>query len=167
MRSGLFAPKQGLHFWALHSLSFLLISRLHWCKHGIMAKGSPENPQICTVGHIRRCMKLGCLQARCAKWAFAPKQGLHFWALHSLSFLLISRLHWCKHGSLAKGNPENPQISTVGHIRRCMKPGCLQARCEKWAFCTETRITFLGSAFPQLPFDIKIALVQTRYLGER
>ena len=98
---------------------------------------------------------------------FAPKQGLHFWALHSLSFLLISRLHWCKHGTMAKGNPENPQISTVGHIRRCMKPGCLQARCEKWAFCTETRITFLGSAFPQLPFDIKIALVQARYLGER
>ena len=98
---------------------------------------------------------------------FAPKQGLHFWALHSLSFLLISRLHWCKHGTLAKGNPENPQISTVGHLRRCTKAESLPARSAKRAFCTERRTTFLGSAFPQLPFDIKIALVQTRYLGER
>ena len=151
----------------MHSLSFLLISRLHWCKHGTMAKGNPEFPQICTVGHIRRCMKPGCLQAHTAKWAFCTETRIAFlgYAFPQLPF--ISRLHWCKHGTMAKSNPEFPQICTVGHIRRCMKPGCLQARTAKWAFCTETRITFLGSTFPQLPFDIKIALVQTRYHGER
>ena len=152
MRSGLFAPKQGLHLWALHSLSFLLISRLHWCKHGTLAKGNPEN-----IGHIRHCMKPGCLQARCAKWAFCTETRITFLGSAFPQLPFDIKIAWCKHGTLAKGNPENPQISTVGHIRRCMTPGCLQARCAKWAFCTETRITFLGSAFPQLPFDIKIA----------
>ena len=136
LRSGPFAPKQGLYFWALHSLSFLLISTLHWCKHGTMARGNPEIPQICTVGHIRRYMNRGVCRPVLRSGPFAPKQGLHFWALHSLSFLLISTMHWCKYGTRAKGISEFPQICTVGHIRRCMKPGCLQARTAKWAFCT-------------------------------
>ena len=48
-----------------------------------------------------------------------------------------------------------------------MKPGSLQPRTGKCAFCTDTRNTLLGATFPQLPFDIIIALVQTRYRGER
>ena len=41
-----------------------------------------------------------------------------------------------------------PQFISDGPIRRCTKPGSLQARTAKWAFCTKTRITFLGSPFP-------------------
>ena len=68
---------------------------------------------------------------------------------------------------MGKGRPEFPQISILGPVRRCIKPGSLQPHTEKCAFCTDVRITFLGSPFPQLPFDITIALVQIRYRGER
>ena len=44
-------------------------------------------------------------------------------------------------------------LDHVGGIRCCesnksrMKTGSLQARTAKWAFCTKTRFTFLGSPF--------------------
>ena len=84
----------------------------------------------------------------------APKQGLHFWVLHSRRFPFIYRLHWCKHGTTVKGSPEFPQIYTDGPIRRCMKTGFLQARTAKWAFCIKTRFTFLCCPFPYVPFHI-------------
>ena len=147
LRSGLSALKQGLHFWVLHSRSYLLIYRLHWCKHGTSTKGSPEFPQICSDGTIRRYMKPGSLQTRTEKWAFCTKTRITFLG-SPFPKLPLYRLHWCKHGSSAKGSPEFPQICTDGTIRRCMKPSSLQTRTEKWAFCTKTRITFLGSPFP-------------------
>ena len=148
LRSGLSALKEGLHFWVLHSRSYLLIYRLHWCKDGTSGKGSPEFPQICTDGPNRRCMKPLVYRPVLRSGLSALKEGLHFWVLHSRSYLLIYRLHWCKDGTSGKGSPEFPQICTDGPNRRCMKPGSLQARTEKWAFCTKTRITFLGSPFP-------------------
>ena len=48
-----------------------------------------------------------------------------------------------------------------------MNPENLQARKVQCAYCTVEAITFLGSAERQLPFDIIIALVQTRYCGDR
>ena len=77
-----------------------------------------------------------------------PKQGSHFWVLHSRSFPSICRLDWCKPGTSAIGSPDFPQICTHGPIRRCMKPDSLQARTARWAFCTKTSIAFLGSPFP-------------------
>ena len=68
-----------------------------------MAIDSHEFPQICTVGIIRRCMELGSVLQ---SGLFEPKQDLHFWGLHSFSFLLIYTLHWCKHGNMAIGSPE-------------------------------------------------------------
>ena len=68
---------------------------------------------------------------------------------------------------MAIGSPEFTQMCTVGIIRRCLEPGSLQVRTAKWASCTETRITFMGTAYPKLFFDITIALVQTRYHGDR
>ena len=148
LRGGLSAPKQGLHFWVLHSRSFLFICRLDWCKHGTSAKGSPDFRKICTHGPIRRCMKPGSLLARTARWAFCTKTRIAFLVLHSRSFLFICRLDWCKHGTSAKGSPDFRKICTHGPIRRCMKPGGLLARTARWAFCTKTRIAFLGSPFP-------------------
>ena len=77
----------------------------------------------------------------------APKQGLHFWVLHSRSFLFICRLDWCKHGTSEKGSPDFRKNCTHGKLRRCIKPGSLLTRTARWAFCTKTRIAFLGSPF--------------------
>ena len=68
---------------------------------------------------------------------------------------------------MEKRSPEFSQISIFGHFRRLMKAGSLQPHIGKWAFCNDIRITFLGSPFPQLPFDIIFSLVQTRYRGKR
>ena len=122
LRSGLSALKEGLHFWVLHSRSYLLIYRLHWCKDGTSGKGSPEFPQICTDGPNRRCMKPLVYRPVLRSGLSALKEGLHFWVLHSRSYLLIYRLHWCKDGTSGKGSPEFPQICTDGPNRRCMKP---------------------------------------------
>ena len=44
-----------------------------------------------------------------------------------------------------------------------MKPGPLPGRNAQVVYCTEKAIEFFGSAYPQLPFGINIALVQRRY----
>ena len=49
------------------------------------------------------------------------------------------------------------------HIRRCMNPGSFRACSGQCVYCTDKALTFLGSAYPLLPFDINIDLVQTRY----
>ena len=46
---------------------------------------------------------------------------------------------------------------------RCMKLGYLPGGNAQCVCCTETAIAFFGSPYPQLPFDINIALVQRRY----
>ena len=48
-----------------------------------------------------------------------------------------------------------------------MNPGNLQVRKAQCVYCTDEAITLLGSAQPQLPFEINIALVQTRYRWDR
>ena len=147
LRSGLYAPKQGLHFWILNSGNFPFIYRLYWCKHGTTMKGSSEFPQISTDGINGDEWKPVICMPVLRSGLSAPKQGLHFWVLHFRSFLFIYRLHWCKHGTTVKGSPEFPKISTDGHIRRWIKTGSLQACTAKWALCTKISITFLGSPF--------------------
>ena len=44
-----------------------------------------------------------------------------------------------------------------------MKPGCLPGSNDQCVYCKEKAIAFLGSPYPQLPFDTNIALVQRRY----
>ena len=46
---------------------------------------------------------------------------------------------------------------------RCVNPGYLPGRNAQWVSCTKKAITFSGSPYPQLPFDINIAWVQGRY----
>ena len=65
------------------------------------------------------------------------------------------------------GCTEISQISIVGHIGRIMKPDNLEARTGECVFCTYAAITFLGSPYPQLPFNICIALVQTLHHEDR
>ena len=61
---------------------------------------------------------------------------------------------------------ELSQISIGRPMRQCMNPGSLSTRIAQCVSCTDKAITFLSSAYPQLPFDINIALVQTRYRGD-
>ena len=62
---------------------------------------------------------------------------------------------------------ELSQISIVGPVRRIMNTGTLPARKAQCVYCTEKVSTFFGSPYPQLPFDIIIALVHTRYRGDQ
>ena len=97
----------------------------------------------------------------------APTQGLYFWVLLSHVYFLMCPFGWCKHGTMAIGSLELKQISIDGTILRCLGRGSLEARIGLWAICTYSKIIFLGSPFPYLHFDMHIALVQTRYHGDR
>ena len=89
LRSGLFAPNKGVQFWALHSLNF------PWYKHCICANTVPWRK----VAPNFRKFALSALYD--AAWnrvlcrpilrsgLSAPKQGVHFRAVHSRSFLFI------------------------------------------------------------------------------
>ena len=68
---------------------------------------------------------------------------------------------------MAKGSLEISEVCIVGPIWRYMNAGNLKPRRGMYPFCTNPRIIFLGSASLKLPFDVNIALVQTRYHGER
>ena len=116
------APIQWLHFMVLHTRSFLLISTFHCCNHGFMAESGTEVREMYIVGPIRRCMKPLFCRPVTRGTIIAPIQWLHLWVLHTSSFLLISTLHWCNHGTLTKGSPEVREIYIVGPLRRSMKP---------------------------------------------
>ena len=45
----------------------------------------------------------------------------------------------------------------------CMKPGVFPDLNAQCVYCTDKAIAFLASQFPQLSFDVNIALVQMRY----
>ena len=131
-----------------------------------MEKGRPEFPQISIFSPVRRCMKPGSLQPGTWKCAFCTDTGITFLGspFPQLPFDMIIALEQTRYPGKRK-----TRISlnfNIGPVRRCMKPGSLQPRAGKCAFCTDTRITFLGSPFPQLRSDIVIALVQTRYREE-
>ena len=78
----------------------------------------------------------------------APTRRLHFWALHTHSYLLIWTLLWCKHGTIVIESFELYQITIFGPIRRCMKSGDLVDRDAQCVYCTEKAITFLFSPYP-------------------
>ena len=68
---------------------------------------------------------------------------------------------------MALGSPEILKIYIVGNISLCVNAGNLKPRRGLYPFCTNPRIIFMGSASLKLPFDVNIALKQTRYHGER
>ena len=80
---------------------------------------------------------------------------------------MILLLLWCKHGTMAIGSPELSEFCIIGTIWRYMNAGSLKSRKPLYPYCTKSRIIFLGSPSQKLPFDMIIALVQTRYHGDR
>ena len=113
-----------------------------------MAIGSPKFPQICTVGITRRCMEPGFLQVRTANWAFCTETRITFLGTAYPQLPFDINIVLVPSGYHGDSWPAFTQTCTVGPIRRCMKQGSLQVRTAKWALCTETRITFVGTAYP-------------------
>ena len=68
---------------------------------------------------------------------------------------------------MAIGSPELSEFCIVGTIWRSLNAGSLKSRKPLYPNCTMSRIIFLGSPSQKLPFDMIIALVQTRYHGDR
>ena len=68
---------------------------------------------------------------------------------------------------MAIGSPELSEFCNVGTMWRYLNAGSLKPRKPLYPYCTKSRIIFLGSPSPKLPFDMIIALVQTRYHGEK
>ena len=85
-----------------------------------------------------------CVAAQVSK-LFVPTRGIHFWAVYSPGFLLISTLLWCKHCTMVKGSSEFPQISVLGPIPPYIRGGTLRRRTEKCTFCNDYANPFLGS----------------------
>ena len=139
------------------------MSNLLWVE-GI---GSPECTQISITGPIRRCMKLLTLPIRNGLWAFCTEAAFKFSGspFFQLPFdINIASVQTRYH---ADRQPLYTQISITGPIRRCMKLVTLPIRNGLWAFCTKEAFAFSGSPSLQLPFDINIASVQTRYHADR
>ena len=68
---------------------------------------------------------------------------------------------------MAIRSPELSEFCIVGTIWRSFNAGSLKPRKTLYPYYTKSRIIFLGSRFQRLPFDMIIALVQTRYHGDR
>ena len=68
---------------------------------------------------------------------------------------------------MAIGSPELSEFCIIGTIWRYMNAGSLKSRKPLYPYFTKSRIIFLGSPSQKLPFDMIIALVQTRYHGDR
>ena len=95
-----FAPTQGLHFGALHLLSIHFICTFHWSKHCTRLEVAP-NLGKSEISALRRIAADGVVCGPVLVGTpFAPTQGLHFVALHLLSFHFICTLHWCNHCAL-------------------------------------------------------------------
>ena len=65
------------------------------------------------------------------------------------------------------GSPEISEVFIVNPLWRYLNAGNLKPRRGLYSFCTNRRIIFLVSASLKLPFEVNIALVQTRYHGDR
>ena len=63
--------------------------------------------------------------------------------------------------------PRNTSSLHCGPYTATNETGILLSRNGRCDYCTNPIITILGSTPPQLPFNINIALVQSRYLGGR
>ena len=66
---------------------------------------------------------------------------------------------------MAIGSSEVSETCIFGPILRYMNEGNLKPSRSLYPFYTNPRIIFLDSASLKLPFDINIALVQTRYMA--
>ena len=147
LRSGFSAPKQGLHFWVLHLRSFLSIYRLHWCKHGTTVKGSPEFRKF-TLTAPYAMHEIRWFAVPYCEVGFLHQNKVYIFGFSTsvASFPYIDCI-------CANTVPRWKVVPSFANLHwrpytRCMKLGGLQSRTAKWAFCTKTRFTFLGSPPP-------------------
>ena len=63
-------------------------------------------------------------------------------------------------------SPELSEFCILGTIWRSLNAGNLKSHKPLYPYCTNSRIIFFGSPSQRLPFDMIIALVQTRYHGD-
>ena len=146
-----FAPTKGLHFQALHPLSFLFICTLHWCKHctGLdVARNLLKIPftPLCGIG----ADEVVCRSAHDGA-PFVPTRGLHVQALHPLSFLFIYTLDWCKHCAMLEVFPNLRKfpftalcgIAAGGVVCRAVIDGALFAATQGLHFQALHHLSFL------------------------
>ena len=144
----LFATTHGLHFQALHSLSFLFTSTLDWCKHCTLLEVTTNVRKFpMTALCVIAAQKLICRPVLVGP-LFTTTHGLHFQALHPLSFLIICTLHWCKHCTLLEVTTNVRKFPITALCKNCSRRSGLQARPRRYAFCTDPRFTFSGSPSP-------------------
>ena len=132
-----------------------------------MAIGSPEFSKICIVAPIWRYMNAGNLKQRRGLYPFCTNTRIIFLGSASLKlpFNIIAVLVQTRyHGDKKPSSFENLHCRPIW---RYMIAGNLKHRRGLNPFCTNPRIIFLGSASLKLPFITNIALMQTRYHGER
>ena len=120
--------------------------RILCVKHASFHKGALQHctkPVLrdCFTGTFQTIMMVGvALKSLVAGWRTALM-------INTISFLLISTLLWCKHGTMAIGRSEFPEISILGPIVPFMNRGSLQAHTGKYGFRTDGWNTFLGSGY--------------------
>ena len=114
-----------------------------------------------------RYLNAGSLKPRIPLYPFCTKSSIIFLGSPSLKLpfdMIIALVQTRYHGDR---KPENSEFCIVGTIWRYLNACSLKPRKPLYPYCTKSRIKFLGSPSLNLPFDMIIALVQTRYHGDR
>ena len=122
-----------------------------------------ELSQISILGTIRRCMNPGILSARFVQCVLCTDMAITFLGspYPQVPLDIIIALAQTQY----RGDRQ-PRTFPNFHCRpytAMYEPGYFARPFCPVRLSTEMAITFLGCPYPQLPFDIIIALVQTRY----
>ena len=125
-----------------------------------MATSSPKIPKIFIAGAIRRYTRTGRC-GFCTDLEIAFLGSLHLQLPFNINFALVQTRY---HG---KKQPQNSENFHCWRDTALMTRDTLLTRTGRCGFCTDQEIAFLGSPHPQLPYNVNIALVQTRYLVKR
>ena len=132
-----------------------------------MAIGSPEISEFCIVGPIWHYLNAGNLQPRKALYPFCTKSRIIFLGPPSLNFSFDTNMSLVQTRYHCNRKPEISEICIVGLLWRYLNADSLQPHEALYPFWRKSRIIFLGSTSLKLPFDTNLALVQTRYHGDR
>ena len=92
-----FAPTQGLHFQALHLLSFHFLRTLHWWNDCTRLQVATNLSKFSITALCRIAADGVVCGPVLVGASIAPTQGKHFEAPHPLSFQFICTLHCSKH----------------------------------------------------------------------
>ena len=114
-----------------------------------------------------RYLNAGSLRPRKPLYPYCTKSSIIFLGSPSLKLpfdMIIALVQTWYHGN---SKPRTFGIFIVGIMWRYLNAGSLKPRIPLYPFCTKSSIIFLGSPSLKLPFDMIIALVQTRYHGDR